>query len=134
MELIRLWALERWPRRPVQRITVELADGDKVKMPMPDCPYQPAGAAPKRQVGGASPDADGLYRFQRRLLETVAGMDEEKPTAEAILAAVGFKDVSINCIRKMLATVREKGLLGGKAGQDAYPLTPKGEAVIEAAS
>jgi len=44
MELIRLWALERWPRRPVQRITVELADGDKVKMPMPDVAYKPATA------------------------------------------------------------------------------------------
>jgi hypothetical protein len=41
-EMIRLWALERWPRRPVVRLTIELADGDKVKMPMPDCPYRPA--------------------------------------------------------------------------------------------
>jgi hypothetical protein len=131
MKLIRLWALERWPRRPVQRVTVELADGDKVKMPMPDCPYQPAGAAPNRQVGGASVASDGLYRYQRRILETVAGMETEEPTAELILAALGWKDVNANGIRKMLASMRKQGLLGGATGKDAYPLTAKGAAAVE---
>jgi hypothetical protein len=61
-------------------------------------------------------------------------MEEPEPTAEAILAAVGWKEVSVAFVRKMLASVREKGLLGGKGGQDAYPLTPKGEAAIASAS
>lgn len=41
-------ALERWPRRPVVRIRIDLADGDMVKLPMPDVPYKPAAPKPPR--------------------------------------------------------------------------------------
>jgi hypothetical protein len=126
MELIRLWALERWPRRPVQRITIELADGDKVKMPMSDVPYKPA-TAPNPRAAGAG--AEKVYPTERRILEAVAGMDKENPTAAEIAAAAGMTDGPH--FHKWLFALRMNGRLGGKAGTDAYPLTPKGQAAIE---
>ena len=84
--------------------------------------------APVRQSADSA-GAEKVYPTERRILEVVAGMEKESPTAAEIAKAAGLTDAPH--FRKWLAALRANGRLGGKAGTDAYPLTPKGAAAVE---
>jgi hypothetical protein len=97
---------------------------------LPDVPYKPAGAASNRQAAGASVGAEKVYPNERRVLEAAAGMEKENPTAEEIAEAADMTDYT--GFRKRLLAMRRNERLGGKAGTDAYPITAKGAAAVEA--
>ena len=125
MEMIRQWAAERWPRGPAVSVVVKLLDGVKVTFSLPDVPYRPSSPA-------SAPDAgEKVYPHERRILKIVAAMKEDEPTIAQVAAAAKFKNDPF--LRKMLSLMRKRDLLGGEAGEDAYPLTPKGQAAPEAA-
>jgi hypothetical protein len=105
---------------------VKLADGGKATFSLPDVPYRPT-------VASRTPDAaDKVYPSERRILKAVAAMEADEPTAAQIAVAAKIKNDSH--LRTLLLLMRKRDFLGGAAGEDAYPLTPKGQAAIESAS
>jgi hypothetical protein len=123
MEIIRQWAAERWPGHPAVSVVVKLAGGEKAAFTLPDVPYRPSTPAP---TGDA---AEKVYPHERRLLKVIAAMKEDEPTIAQVAAAAKFKNDP--WLRKMLALMRKRELLGGDVGEDAYPLTPKGQAALD---
>ncbi len=127
IEAVRLYCLERFPRRPAVRFTVVLIDGEKIKMSIPDVPCRPPTAP--NGPGGAASGNEKVYPAERRVLDAVAGMEKENPTGEEIAEAAGMTEYT--GFRALLHAMRRNGRLGGKAGTDAYPITAKGWAALE---
>ena len=70
-----------------------------------------------------------LNATTRRILRAVAGTDTESPTGQEIADAAGFPYEPE--LRKTLAALRKKGLLGGQARDQGYPITPLGLEALE---
>ena len=83
--------------------------------------------APDR--AGALPTAERLTALERRLLRAVAGLEVEEPTAEEIAAAAKVKNEPY--LRRLLSSLRQRGLLEGERGQAGYGLSPAGLAALE---
>ena len=69
--------------------------------------------------------APTLGSWYRKILRAVAGLDAEAPTGPEIAAALQLRS-SAPELRKMLSALRKKGLLGGAARDQGYPITPAG--------
>jgi hypothetical protein len=94
-----------------------------------------AGKAPKASANPASvgPDAEGMDRrlapLERSILRAVAGLDTLAPIAKEI--AEKGKLPFESHLRKALAAMRSRGLLGGAKGETGYPLTAAGQAALD---
>ncbi len=73
---------ERYPRFAVARLVIEMHDGDKMMLRVPDFPVRPP-ANPKP----SDDDVPAVSRVARRILQTVGKMDQEEPTGEEIAAS-----------------------------------------------
>lgn len=121
LEAVRAYAQERFPRTPAVRVSIELIDGDKVKLRIPD-----ASGAVKN---GSSESLPQINSTERRILRAAAELDDENPTGEEIATAAKLPYQPH--FKKMLSALRSEGMLGGLKGDVGYPITPLGLRVIQ---
>ncbi len=116
LECVRRYALEHCPRTDAVRLT--LADGRGE-----GGPYLSA-LVPLAGPPAGSAAAPTLGSWYRKILRAVAGLDAEAPTGPEIAAALQLRRARRSCGR--CSALRKKGLLGGAARDQGYPITPAG--------
>jgi hypothetical protein len=121
LEVVRAYAQERYPRTPAVRVRIDLADGEPIRLPIPDR----AGVTRMADV-----DAPRVSRIERKILRAVADMDTEEPTGPEIAAAAKLPYEPE--FRKTLSAMRKRDLLGGGARDQGYPIAAAGLAAIQA--
>jgi hypothetical protein len=90
-------------------------------------PIPPAAAA--RPTPPPATTIGKVGRTVRAILKAVAGMDAEEPTGPEIAAAAKLPYESH--LKKTLSTMRAEGFLGGDKGDEGYPITPLGLAMLD---
>ena len=111
----------RWARTPaeVRVFTAERPDRAAFVLPFPSAAVAPVGSP-----------ATNLSATARRILRTIAAMDEEEPVGTDIAAQA--KLPADAHFRKLLGALRQQGYLAGAKGDAGYGLTPMGLASLEA--
>ncbi len=126
LDAVRRYAMERYPQASSVRLSIIVPHGEGAEFSVPvysGRPLAPAGRPAAREP------AEKVYPNEMRVLNAVAGIGKENPTAAEIAESAGMKEYA--GFNKLLLAMRRNGRLGGKAGTDAYPLTPKGQAAID---
>lgn len=105
-------------------VRIVLSDGRRVELavsPGP-CPLAPGADLLAHDV----PD---VTRTERRILKAVAALETDEPTGPEVAAAAKLPYEPE--LRKLLAGMRKKGLLGGQPRDQGYPATVLGLATIQ---
>jgi hypothetical protein len=122
-EAARSYVTSLLPGRVAVRVAVYLEDGT----PAIDARVSPV-ARPAAAAAHDPPAAD-VKPDERAILLAVLGMSVEAPSAEEIAEASRLENGP--ALRKRLASLRRRGLLGGQPRDAGYPLTDLGLSAID---